>query len=39
MSVGESEAAMSVEEAWSWHVTVYHSAVARGHDSEERARS
>ena len=28
---------MSLEEAWSWQVEVYHSAVARG--EEERARS
>jgi hypothetical protein len=33
MSIGESEAAMSLEEAWSvaaWQVKVCHSAVARG---------
>jgi hypothetical protein len=37
MSVGESKAAMSLEEAWSWQVKLYHSAVARGR--EELAQS
>jgi hypothetical protein len=38
MSVCESEAAVSLdEEAWSWQVKVYHSAVVRG--EEELARS
>ena len=36
MSDGESQAAMSLEEAQSRQVKVYHSAVARGH--EELAR-
>jgi hypothetical protein len=37
MSVGESPAAMPLEEAWSWQVEVYHPTVARG--EEELARS
>ena len=37
MSDGESQVAMSLEEASSWQVKVYHPAVARG--QEELARS
>ncbi len=36
MSDGESPAAMYLEEAWSWQVKMYHTAVARAHEKLAR---